>query len=192
MDYDWGPFYLVPSKVIAAYSGAVVLRDEYDEELLYKQVEERGFPRNLLRVTNAWFYRKKGTGDWTRIEESSDIRGNFPVRWDTTQVEDGQYEIIGFMQAFLGLDKWTEVTLGGGGFEKSGYRPVRVKRRVEKRLIAEQKTVEVTVENHPGLSTPPESARATGEGLPDKWSYLAPPRACRNAPTRFLHTVPGR
>jgi hypothetical protein len=191
MEYDWGPFYLVPSEAIPVYSGGVVLRDEFDEELLRKQIDERGFPPNIVRVTNAWFYRKKGSATWTRLEESSDIRGNFPVRWETTLLEDGQYEIIGFMQAFLGFEKRVEVTLGNGEFGKCGYKPVTARKRGNKRLIADQKVVEVTVENHPGLSAAGEAVEVSAARTPDRWAYmmvnlrLSP---SRGAPSGLLNT----
>ena len=38
MLYDWGPHYLVPSKALLNYSGCVLLREEFDEELLRKQI----------------------------------------------------------------------------------------------------------------------------------------------------------
>ena len=34
MSYNWGPYYIVPTDVLKSYSGAVVLREEFDEELL--------------------------------------------------------------------------------------------------------------------------------------------------------------
>jgi hypothetical protein len=87
---------------------------------------------------------------WTKIGESCDITRNFPVKWDTTRLENGQYEIIGFMQAFAtnnDLIKRELVTLGNGEYNKFGYLPIIVKKYLKKRVIAEQKIVEVTVKN---------------------------------------------
>jgi len=39
MSYDWGPHYIVPTSVLKSYSGAVVLREQLDEELLNKEME---------------------------------------------------------------------------------------------------------------------------------------------------------
>ena len=146
MLYDWGPHYIVPSKALLNYSGCVLLREEFDEELLHKQIDERGLSGNIVRISNSWFYRKKYSEIWTKIGESNDIRRNFPVRWDTTYLENGQYEIIGFMQAFVDSVKLDVVTLANGEYEK-WYKPVSVKKHLEKRVIGEQNIVEVTVEN---------------------------------------------
>ena len=40
MSYNWGPHYIVPSEVIEKYSGAVQLRENLDENLLRKELEE--------------------------------------------------------------------------------------------------------------------------------------------------------
>ncbi len=68
------------------------------------------------------YYRKKNTGTWIKIGESDDRSENFPVRWDTTNLENGQYEVMGLMHAFA----------KNGDAEKA---------------IARQNVVEVTVEN---------------------------------------------
>ena len=146
MLYDWGPHYIVPSKALLNYSGCVLLREEFDEELLRKQIGERRLSGSIVRMSNSWFYRKKNSEIWIKIGESNDIRRNFPVRWDTTYLENGQYEIIGFMQAFVDSVKLDEVTLASGEYEK-WYEPISVKKRLEKRVIGEQNIVEVTVEN---------------------------------------------
>ena len=152
VQYDWGPHYLVPSKALSNYSGHVLLREEFDEELLRKQMEERRLRGSILRVTNLWYCRKKSSETWTKIGESSDILRDFPVTWDTTCLENGQYEIIGFMQAFVRVNdpvKWEEVTMANGEYQRFGYKPISVRRHLEKRVIGEQNIVEVTVENRP-------------------------------------------
>ena len=146
MPYNWGPHYIVPTEIIKTYSGSVLLREEYNEDLLRKQLDERGLSRSIARMSNFWFHRKKNSETWTKIGESNDILGNFPVRWDTTYLDNGQYEIIGFMQAFIDLVKLDEVTLANGEYEK-WYKPISVKKHVEKRVIGEQNVVEVIVEN---------------------------------------------
>lgn len=42
MSYDWEPCYIVPSKVLKKYSGNVLLREEFDEDLLRKKLEGLG------------------------------------------------------------------------------------------------------------------------------------------------------
>jgi hypothetical protein len=122
MSYNWGPRYIVPSEVLRTYSGSVLLREELDEELLHKELEELGLTGTIVRVTNPWYYRKKNTDSWIKIGESRDKQENFPVRWDTTSLENGQYEVMGLMHVFVRKD----------GKETA---------------IARENVVEVTVEN---------------------------------------------
>jgi hypothetical protein len=122
MSYNWGPRYIVPSNVIKSYSGAIQLREELDEDLLNKDLEELGITGPIVRVVNPWYYRKKDEDTWIKIGESADKQQNFPVRWDTTDLENGQYEILGLMHVFIRKN----------GGEKA---------------IARENVVEVTVEN---------------------------------------------
>lgn len=122
MSYNWGPHYIVPSATLKSYSGNVRLREEFDEDLLRKELEEFGISGPIVRITNPWYCRKKNTETWIKIGESEDRHENFPVRWDTTSLENGQYEIMGLMHVYV---------------KKSG----------EERAIARENIVEVTVEN---------------------------------------------
>jgi hypothetical protein len=122
MSYNWGPHYLVPTEALKKYSGNVVLREEFDEDLVNKELEELGLAGPIMRVNNPWYYRKKNTDTWISIGESEDMEGKFPVRWDTTKLANGQYEILGLMHVF-------------------------VKKGAEERAIARENVVEVTVEN---------------------------------------------
>lgn len=122
MSYNWGPQYIVPSEVIKTYSGSVLLREQYDEELLDKELKEMNISGTVERVNNPWYFRKKGGDTWIKAGESDDISSNFPVRWDTSALENGQYEILGMMHVFVKAD----------GTEK---------------IIARQNIVEITVEN---------------------------------------------
>ncbi len=122
MSYNWGPNYIVPSTILKKYSGNVLLRENYDEELLDMELEEMGFKGPITRVNNPWYFRKKSNDTWIKIGESDDIELNFPVRWDTNNLENGQYEILGLMHVFI-------------------------KRDGDEVAIARQNIVEVTVEN---------------------------------------------
>ena len=122
MSYNWGPHYIVPSEVLKKYSGNVLLREELDQDLLCKELEEMGLTGPIARVTNPWYYRKKSSDTWIKVGESEDVHENFPVRWDATNLENGQYEVMGLMHVF-------------------------VKRGTEEIAIARGNIVEVTVEN---------------------------------------------
>lgn len=122
MPYNWGPSYIVPSGVLKTYSGAVQLREEFNEDLLNKELEELNLEGPILRVVNPWYFRKKGAETWILIGESMDKQNNFPVRWDTIGLEEGQYEIMGLMHVYV---------------NDNG----------EETAIARQNIVEVTVQN---------------------------------------------
>ena len=122
MSHNWGPHYIVPTEVFESYSGVVLLREEFDEDLLHKELKDLDISGHIARVTNPWYYRKKNTDTWIKIGESGEIERNFPVKWDTTQLGNGQYEAMGLMHVF-------------------------VKKGREEKGIARQNVVEVTVEN---------------------------------------------
>ena len=122
MPYNWGPQYIMPSEALKSYSGGVRLREELNEDLLRKELKEFGISGPIVRITNPWYYRKKNTDTWIKIGESDDRHENFPVRWDTTNLENGQYEVMGLMHVF-------------------------VREGDEAKAIARENVVEVTVEN---------------------------------------------
>jgi hypothetical protein len=122
MSYNWGPHYIVPSEALKKYFGNVLLREELDTDLAGKELEELGFAGPILRVTNPWYYRKKNTDTWIKIGESDNINENFPISWNTTGLENGQYEILGLMHVFA-------------------------KKGAKESAIARENVVEVTVEN---------------------------------------------
>jgi small-conductance mechanosensitive channel len=101
MSYNWGPHYIVPTEVLKSYSGMVLLREEFDEELLRKELEALGITGPIAKITNPWYYRRKGTDTWIKIGESADEHQNFPARWDTTSLKNGQYEVMGLMHVFV-------------------------------------------------------------------------------------------
>lgn len=101
MAFNWGPNFIVPSEALKSYSGIVLLREEYDEELLEKELEELGITGVVEKVTNPWYYRKKNTDTWIKIGESRNRAQNFPVSWDTTHLKNGNYEVLGLMHVFV-------------------------------------------------------------------------------------------
>jgi hypothetical protein len=101
MAFNWGPNFIVPSEALKSYSGIVLLREEYDEELLEKELDELGIAGVVEKVTNPWYYRKKNTDTWIKIGESRNRAQNFPVSWDTTALKNGNYEVLGLMHVFV-------------------------------------------------------------------------------------------
>jgi hypothetical protein len=122
MSYDWGPHFIVPSEGFEKFSGTVLLRENMDEKLLRKELEALGLKGAIEKINNPWYYRKKGTESWIKIGESNDIDENFPVRWDTSKLENGQYEVLGFMH-------------------------VHVKEKDDEKVISRQRLVDVTIEH---------------------------------------------
>jgi hypothetical protein len=64
----------------------------------------------IVDITNPWYYRRKNTDTWVKIGESDKRQGNFPARWDTTSLENGDYEVMGLMQV-VALKGNTEVAI---------------------------------------------------------------------------------
>jgi hypothetical protein len=122
MSYNWGPHYIVPTEVFEKYSGVVMLREEFNEELLHKELKELGISGHIERIINPWYYRIKDTDTWIKIGESAEIEQNFPMKWDTTKLENGRYELMGLMHVF-------------------------VKKGLDEKAIARQNIVEMIVEN---------------------------------------------
>jgi len=110
MPFDWGPHFIVPSESLKSFSGVVRLRESLDEGLLHKELEELGISGAVVNITNPWYFRKKGSGSWIKIGESQDMEESFPVRWDTSKLENGSYEVLGLMHVSL-LDHETEHTI---------------------------------------------------------------------------------
>lgn len=102
MSYNWGPNFIVPTNIIEKYSGRIKLRETLDKGLLAKELAELGLSRTVVRIVNPWYYRETGAETWIKIGESDDEKRDFPVTWDTTNLENGQYEVLGLMHVFVG------------------------------------------------------------------------------------------
>ena len=122
MSYSWGPHFIVPSATLRAFSGKVLLRENFDEELLKKELEELGYSGAPFKATNPWYYRKRGSDTWIKIGESADRQSDFSVQWDTTAIKNAEYQVLGLMHVF-------------------------VKKGDEEFAVARQNIVDVTIEN---------------------------------------------
>lgn len=101
MSHNWGPLFIVPTATTGKYSGPIRLRETLDKQLLARELKELRLPPKVARITNPWYYRKKGEETWLKIGESDDEKQNFAVTWDTSKLENGQYEILGLMHVFV-------------------------------------------------------------------------------------------
>ncbi len=104
MSYNWGPHFILPTGIIEKYSGSVLLRETLDKGLLAKELEELDLPQKVARVTNPWYFRKRGAETWIKIGESQDEKRDFAVTWDTAKLANGQYEVLGLMHVFVRKD----------------------------------------------------------------------------------------
>ncbi len=96
-DTSWGPQFFVPTISIKHYSGRVLLRETLDDELLRKELAAMRIDGQPVSYTNAWYIRKKGTTTWIRVGESTNREHDFGIRLDTTELENGPYQVLGFM-----------------------------------------------------------------------------------------------
>jgi hypothetical protein len=101
MPNNWGPHFIVPTGTSAKYSGPVRLRETLDKELIARELAELGLPQKLVKVSNPWYYRRRGAETWIKVGESEDEKQNFAVTWDTSKLENGHYEILGLMHVFV-------------------------------------------------------------------------------------------
>lgn len=76
-------------------------RERHDEDLLAKELQKLNMPGSIVKIANPWYFRKKGEDTWIKIGESEAITDNFPVSWDTTQLDNGEYEVLGLMHVFV-------------------------------------------------------------------------------------------
>ena len=122
MSYNWGPHYIVPTTAIKTYSGHVLLREDFNDDLWNKELAELKLTGPITKAVNPWYFRKKGATTWIKIGESSNRKDNFSVSWDTTDLENGQYEVFGMMH-------------------------ISIKKGTKEHAIARENVVEVTVKN---------------------------------------------
>ena len=79
----------------------MLLRENFDEALLKKELEKLGYSGIPFRAANPWYYRKKDGETWIKIGESSDRQSDFSVQWDTTELKNGAYQVLGLMHVFI-------------------------------------------------------------------------------------------
>ena len=77
------------------------MREDLDDDLLHKELKVLGISGAVLKISNPWYYRRKNTETWIKIGESEDREENFPVKWDTSKLENGDYEVLGLMHVFV-------------------------------------------------------------------------------------------
>jgi hypothetical protein len=110
-DSSWGPQFLVPTISIKHYSGRVLLRETLDDDMLRKELDSIRVSGQPFSYSNAWYIRKKGVLTWIKIGESTNREHDFAVRLDTSELENGAYQVLGFMSARVKTEDNREVTV---------------------------------------------------------------------------------
>lgn len=96
-EVKWAPQFIVPTVAINRYHGCVVLRGNFDDELLQKELKALRINGTPTGYHTCWYIRKKGTTTWVRVGESSRREEDFRVRLHTSELSNGSYQVMGFM-----------------------------------------------------------------------------------------------
>ena len=110
-DTSWGPQFFVPTITIRHYSGRVLLRETLDDEMLRKELQAMNIDGKPVGFSNGWYIRKKGTQSWIKIGESTVREHDFAIRLDTTELENGTYQVLGFMSARIRTADMKEIVV---------------------------------------------------------------------------------
>ena len=110
-DTSWGPQFFVPTITIKHYSGRVLLRETLDDEMLRKELQAMNIDGKPVGFSNGWYIRKKGTQSWIKIGESTVREHDFAIRLDTTELENGAYQVLGFMSARIRTADMKEIVV---------------------------------------------------------------------------------
>ena len=110
-DTSWGPQFFVPTITIKHYSGRVLLRETLDDEMLRKELQAMNIDGKPVGFSNGWYIRKKGTQSWIKIGESTVREHDFAIRLDTTELENGTYQVLGFMSARIRTADMKEIVV---------------------------------------------------------------------------------
>ncbi len=91
---DWGPHFVASSEAARILSGRILLKEDVDEGLLRRDLDSMGFSGPVVRIMNNWYIRRIGRNTWLQVGTSDRRDASFPVLWDSTSVENGEYEVL--------------------------------------------------------------------------------------------------
>jgi hypothetical protein len=97
----WGTRLLVSTDDSRVLTGEVMLKEQVDEGLLRRDLDVMGLSGPIVKMMNHWFVRKLGQDTWLKIGTSGDPGSSAHVRWDSTSVENGDYEVLQEMNVFV-------------------------------------------------------------------------------------------
>jgi hypothetical protein len=87
----------------------VLLRESLDDDLLIKELAAMNIDGRPVGFSNGWYIRKKGTQSWIKVGESTAREHDFGIRLDTTELENGTYQVLGFMSAKIRTGDMKEI-----------------------------------------------------------------------------------
>lgn len=102
MQHDnWGPHFIATTNASRVLSGKVQLKEDVDEGLLRRELDSMGLPGPIVRIMNQWYIRKAGENTWRQLAASEERTSDFCVHWDSTSVENGDYELLEQMNVYV-------------------------------------------------------------------------------------------
>ncbi len=96
-DVSWGPQFFVPTVAISKYCGCVLFRGSLDDDMLKRELITLKLDGSPSAYNLGWHIRKKGVQTWMKIGESFNRVMDFGVRIDTSEFENGTYQILGVL-----------------------------------------------------------------------------------------------
>ncbi len=97
----WGTHFTALPDTSRTLSGRVVLREELDRAQLRRDLDQLGLQGPVVRVMNQWYIRKLGHDAWLQLGEADEQDSRFVVQWNSTSVENGDYEVMEKMNVFV-------------------------------------------------------------------------------------------
>ena len=94
MSINWGLHYTATSDTSRVLSGRTLFKAEIDEALLRRDLDSMGLSGPIVGIMNDRYVRRVGQDTWLQVGTSGEKDSNFPILWDSTSVENGDYEML--------------------------------------------------------------------------------------------------
>ncbi len=94
MSINWGLHFTATPDTSRVLSGRTLFKAEVDEALLRRELDSMGLSGPILGIINDRYIRRVGQDTWLQVGTSGEKDSNFPILWDSTSVENGDYEML--------------------------------------------------------------------------------------------------
>ena len=94
MSINWGLHSTATCDTSRVLSGRTLFKAEVDEALLRKDLDSMGLSGPILGIISDRYIRRAGQDTWLQVGTSGEKDSNFPILWDSTSVENGDYEML--------------------------------------------------------------------------------------------------